>query len=154
MSANQGAAGARTHDHQGAFRFRVDLWMDGTHAGGFQAVDGIHAQVELIEYQAGTDKYARQIPGRPKVAPVVLKKGYVNSDVLWGWMKATMDGNFRFENASIVLLDDAGQSELARYNLVDCWPSRWAGWQLDANSNNAMVEEFELQVRTIERIAG
>ena len=91
--------------------------------------------------------------GRPKIAPVVLKKGYVNTAILWDWMKATMDGKFRFENASVVLMDDSGRSELARYNLVDCWPSRWAGWQLDANSNNAMVEEFELQVRTIERIS-
>ncbi len=145
--------GARWHDHQAAFRFRIDFWFDSQLAGGFQSVEGIHTQVEVIEYQSGRDLYPRQLPGRPKITPVVLKKGYVNTAILWDWIKATMDGKFRFENASIVLMDDSGRSELARYNLVDCWPSRWAGWQLDANSNNAMVEEFELQVRTIDRIS-
>ncbi len=152
--ADAAFGGARWHDHQAAFRFRVDFWFDSQLAGGFQAVEGIQTQVEVIAYQSGRDMYPRQIPGRPKIAPVVLKKGYVNTALLWDWIKATMDGNFRFENASIVLMDDSGRTELARYNLLDCWPSRWAGWQLDANSDNAMVEEFELQVRTIERVSG
>jgi phage tail-like protein len=143
---------SRDFDHQGAFRFSVDLEFAGVKAGAFTAVDGLSATVELIEYQGGTDTFARQIPGRPKVTPVVLKKGYVNTSVLWDWMKATMDGAMKFENVSIVLLDDSGQNELGRYNLIDTWPSRWQGWQLDAQSSNAMVEEFELQVREITRV--
>ena len=139
------------HDPNAAFRFRVEFWFDGQAAGGFLAVDGLHVQVEVLEYQSGRDPYPRQIPGRPRIAPVVFKKGYVNSAIVWEWMQATMDGKFRFENASIVLLDDGGQAELARYNLIDCWPSRGRGWQLDASSSTAMVEEFELQVRAIHR---
>ena len=155
MQPNQTAtAGTRWHDHVSAGRFRVDFWFAGQHAGGFQAVDGIQAQVELIEYRAGRDRFVRQIPGRPRVTPVVLRKGYVNTALLWDWMQATMDGKFTFANVSVVLLDDDGAAELARYNLVDCWPSRWSGWRLDADAGRAMVEELELQVRTMERVAG
>ena len=144
--------GSRKHDHQGGFRFSIEI--GGIQAGAFRAVDGLSATTELIEYQGGGDLYARQIPGRPKLAPVVLKKGYVNTAVLWDWMKGTMEGEFRFENVSVVLKDDSGQTELARFNLMETWPSRWAGWQLDANGSNAMVEEMELQVHHLERVGG
>ncbi len=142
---------SRAHDHQGAFRFSVQL--GGVQAGTFTAVDGLQGSVEMLEYQGGMDMYARQIPGRPKVAPVVLKKGYVNTAVLWDWMKSTMDGDLRFENVTITLLADDGVTELGYYNLLETWPSRWSGWQLDANGSNAMMEELELQVRTVERKA-
>ncbi len=142
---------SRVFDHQGAFRFRLEL--GGIQAGSFRSVEGLSVNVELIEYQGGGDKYARQIPGRPKIAPVVLKKGYVNTSFLWDWMKSNMEGELKLENVSVVLLTDDGQNDLARYELSDCWPSSWKGWQLDANSSNAMVEEIELQVRGIERVA-
>jgi phage tail-like protein len=143
---------SRPFDHQAAFRFRIEL--GGIQAGAFRSVEGLGVSVEMIEYQGGGDMYARQIPGRPKIAPVVLKKGYVNTSFLWDWMKSNMQGNIQLENVSVVLLTDDGQSDLARYELTDCWPSSWKGWQLDANASNAMVEEIELQVRMIERVEG
>jgi phage tail-like protein len=143
---------SRVFDHQGSFRFRVEL--GGVAAGAFTAVDGLSAQVELVEYQGGMDQYVRQIPGRPKIAPVVLKKGYVNTAALWDWMQATMDGTLQLENVSLVLLADDGTTELVRYDLTETWPSRWNGFQLDANSSNAMIEELELQARTVSRVAG
>lgn len=150
-SASASAGKQRGFDHQGAFRFQIDLEFDGVKAGAFRSVEGIAASVELIEYQGGGDLHARQIPGRPKIAPVVLKKGYVNTATLWSWMKATMEGKTQLQNVTVVLLADDGQAELARYDLLETWPSSWKGWQLDANSSNAMVEELELQVRQIQR---
>ena len=81
----------------------------------------------------------------------MLKKGYINTGDLWNWMKSTMTGDIKLENVAILMTDD-GQNDLARYELTDCWPSSWKGWQLDANASNAMVEEIELQVRGIERV--
>lgn len=143
---------SRVFDHQGSFRFRVEL--GGVAAGAFTAVDGLSAQVELVEYQGGMDQYVRQIPGRPKISPVVLKKGYVNTAALWNWMQATMDGTLQLENVSLVLIADDGTTELVRYDLTETWPSRWNGFQLDANSSNAMIEELELQARSVSRVAG
>ena len=143
---------SRVFDHQGAFRFRVEL--GGVAAGTFTAVDGLSAQIELIEYQGGADQYVRQLPGRPKVAPVVLKKGYINTAALWDWIQSTMDGKLQLENVSVILLADNGEDELVRYNLTETWPTRWNGFHLDANSSNAMIEELELQARTISRVAG
>ena len=142
---------SRDHDHRGGFNFRVEL--GGVAAGAFTSVDGLTAEVEMIEYAGGMDMFTRQIPGRPKVSPITLKKGYVNTAALWDWMKSTMEGTLKFENVSIVLLADDGKTEVVRYDLQETWPSRWAGFQLDAQSNNAMLEELELQARSIARVA-
>jgi len=141
----------RIHDHWGGFRFKVEI--EQVAAGAFTAVDGLTAEIETVEYQGGMDLYPRQIPGRPKIAPVVLKKGYVNTAILWDWMKKHMDGETEHKSASIILVADDNDTEVVRYNLFECWPSRWQGFQLDAQSSNAMIEELEIQVRHIQRVA-
>ncbi len=141
----------RSFDYRGNFNFRIEV--GGIAAGAFRAVDGLSTSTELIEYQGGGDMYARQIPGRPKIAPVTLKKGWVVSAALWQWMQDTMEGRFSFHNVSVVLMDDDGQTDVARYELSQCWPSSWKGFQLDGMGNEAMVEELELQVRGISRVA-
>ncbi|GEM_PF-385589 len=141
----------RKFDHWGGFRFKIEI--EKIQAGAFTAVDGLTAEIEMIEYQGGTDKYPRQIPGRPKVSPIVLKKGYINTAILWDWMKKSMEGEIEHKSASVILIADDNDREVVRYNLFEVWPSRWAGFQLDAQSSNAMIEELELQVRTVERVA-
>lgn len=142
---------SREFDHRGGFNFRVEL--GGVAAGAFTAVDGLTVEIETIEYAGSMDMFARQIPGRPKVSAITLKKGYVNTAALWDWMKSTMEGDLQFENVSIVLLADDGKTEVVRYDLQETWPSRWAGFQLDAQSSNAMLEELELQARSVSRVA-
>lgn len=143
---------SRKFDHQGVFRFKVQLGS--IQAGAFTAVDGLTAEIETIEYQGGMDMYPRQIPGRPKVSPVVLKKGWINTALLWDWMRKTMEGELKFENISLTLVADDNTTELVQYDCLDAWPSRWNGFQLDAASSNAMLEELELQVREVKRVKG
>ena len=143
-------SGNRPFDHRGNFKFRIEI--GNVSAGAFRAIDGLGTTTELIEYQGGGDMFARQIPGRPKVAPITLKKGWVVNAALWNWMRDTMEGKFTFHNVSVVLMDDDGQTDVARYELTQCWPSSWKGFQLDGMGNEAMVEELELQVRHIQRV--
>ena len=82
-----------------------------------------------------------------------IQKGYINTAVLWDWMKKTMDGDVEHKSASVILFADDNDTEVVRYNLFEVWPSRWQGFQLDAQSSNAMIEELELQVRHIQRVA-
>ncbi|MBM4342046.1 MAG: phage tail protein [Deltaproteobacteria bacterium] len=146
----EAASGNRPFDHRGNFKFRIEI--GNISAGAFRAIDGLGTTTELIEYQGGGDMFARQIPGRPKIAPITLKKGWVVNAALWNWMRDTMEGKFSFHNVSVILMDDDGQTDVARYELTQCWPSSWKGFQLDGMSNEAMVEELELQVRQIRRV--
>lgn len=146
----EAGVGNRPFDHRGNFKFRIEI--GNVSAGAFRAIDGLGATTELIEYQGGGDMFARQIPGRPKIAPITLKKGWVVSAALWNWVRDTMEGKFSFHNVSVILMDDDGQTDVARYELTQCWPTSWKGFQLDGMGNEAMVEELELQVRHIQRV--
>jgi phage tail-like protein len=140
---------SKRKDHHGGFRFRVEIGS--ITAAAFSSVDGLSMEVEMIEYQGGGDRWRRQIPGRPKVSPVTLKKGYVLSTELWSWMESTAKGDLDIRNCSIIIMGDAKGEDKARYELYECWPSKWSGLQLDANGSNALVEEIELQVRYMKR---
>ena len=146
----------RSFDHQGAFKFKVDFGKDfdkdpGLKLGKFTAVDGLTAEIEPIEYQGGMDMHVRQVPGRPKFGSLVLKRGWINTDVIWKWMDDSMRGKPKQADITIILLADDGEKELVRYDCLGTWPSRWSGLQLDAQNSGAVIEELELQVREVKR---
>jgi hypothetical protein len=65
-------------DHIGAYNFMVDI--EGVNAGYFKNVDGISAEIEVIEYQNGDDPMTlRKRPGRAKV---VLTGGYLPNHII------------------------------------------------------------------------
>ncbi len=141
-------ADSRAKDYIGNYNFQVEI--DGITQGFFQAVDGLEAQVEVVEYQSGDDLTLRKRPGRSKYSNVVLKRGYVDNDELWQWCKAALDGSVQRKNGSIILCDDAGEP-VVRYNFFHAWPCRWKGMELDGKGNDALLEELELVVERIDR---
>lgn len=52
-------------DHMGAYNFMVEI--SGVSAGYFKGVDGLSAEIEVIEYQDGDDIILRKRPGRTKL---------------------------------------------------------------------------------------
>ena len=48
----------------GAYNFTIDI--EGVNAGYFKGVDGLQAEIEVIEFQDGDDYFLRKRPGRAK----------------------------------------------------------------------------------------
>ena len=61
----------REHDHIGQFNFTIEI--EGVNAGHFKSVDGLSAEIEVIEYQDGDDLFLRKRPGRAKFGDITLK---------------------------------------------------------------------------------
>ena len=139
----------REFDHIGNFNFRVEI--EGITVGAFRNVEGLESETEIIEFQDGDDIILRKRPGRTKYANIVLKKGYIATRDLWEWRRSVIEGHVERKSGSIVLLGDDGQTELARYNFYEAWPSKWKGFTLDGKGNDVNVEEIELAVERIER---
>lgn len=65
-------------DHIGAYNFMVEI--SGVAAGYFKGVDGLQAELEVLDYQDGTDLILRKRPARTRL---ILRSGYVgNRDIL------------------------------------------------------------------------
>lgn len=141
----------RAGDHIGGYNFNVEI--EGVAAGFFKGVDGLEANIEVIEYQDGSDMFLRKRPGRAKYGDVTLKKGYVANPQLQDWWNAVRNGKDERKSLSIVLLDNAG-TEILRWNLFNCFISKWKMSSLDGKGNEALVEDITITTERIDRIGG
>ena len=108
------------------------------------------SETEVIEYQDGEDIVLRKRPGRTKYSNLTLKRGYINTDELWKWRKAVIDGKVERKSGSVILCGDDG-GEIMRYNFFEAWPSKWKGFTLDGKGTDVNVEEMELAIERLDR---
>ena len=93
--------------------------------GGFKSVSGMDSETEIIEFKQGNDLIVRKKPGRTTYSNIVLERGYTATDDLWQWRKNIEDGKIDRRAGSIIILDQDGQTEVARYNFYEGWPTKW-----------------------------
>jgi phage tail-like protein len=119
--------------------------------GGFKSVSGMDSETEVIEFKQGNDMVVRKKPGRTTYANIVLERGYTATDDLWQWRKNIEDGKIDRRSGSIIILDNDGQTEVARYNFYEGWPCKWYVPDMDADKSSMAIEKVEIAVEKIER---
>lgn len=135
------------------FNFRVEI--DGISQASFSECSGLDATTDPIEYREGGDNTTvRKLPGKTTYADITLKSGLTDSDELWQWRKSVIDGNVQRKNGSIVVYDLANdpEQEVARWNFVRAWPTKWEGPSFEAAGNDVAVESFTIVHEGIERV--
>jgi len=132
-----------------AFKFAVEI--DGIVQSNFREVSGISCSTEVIEYRDGNDpNVVRLLPGLTRCGPIILKGGLTDSQELWNWYKAVIDGNTMRKNGSIIVLDATGV-EHARYNFHNGWPMKYTAGAFNAQGHDVAIEELDLAVERIDR---
>ena len=119
--------------------------------GGFKSVAGMDSETEIVEFKQGNDKVVRKKPGRTTFANIVLERGYTATDDLWNWRKNIEDGKIDRRSGSVIILDQDGQTEVARYNFYEGWPCKWFVPEMDSDSSSMAIEKIEIAVEKVER---
>ena len=119
--------------------------------GGFKSVSGMDSQTEVVEFKQGNDKVVRKKPGRTTYSNIVLERGYTATDDLWLWRKNIEDGKIDRRSGSIIVLDQDGATEVARYNFFEAWPCKWNVPDMNADSSAMAIEKIELAIEKVER---
>ena len=119
--------------------------------GGFKSVSGMASETEIIEFKQGNDLIVRKKPGRTTYSNIVLERGYTATDDLWQWRKNIEDGKIDRRAGSVIILDQDGQSEVARYNFYEGWPCKWNAPEMDSDSSSMAIEKIELAIEKVER---
>ena len=138
----------RQFDHIGRYNFKVEI--NGVTQGAFMDVEGLESMTDVVEFNDGDSDFVRKRPGLTKCSNITLKRGFVNTDELWTWRNAVIEGQVERKNGSIIICDDSG-GEIVRYNFFEAWPCRWKLSALQANESKALFEVIELVVEKIER---
>jgi phage tail-like protein len=133
-----------------AYNFK--LLINNITSGHFTEVTGLGVQVERISYrEGGNNSIVRAVPGRVTYPPVTLRFGLTSSAELWDWLMTAVNGEVNRRNASIVMLDAAGSTEVLRWNLLNAWPMEWLGAPLDAMSRELAIETLVLAHEGLQR---
>jgi phage tail-like protein len=131
------------------YNFLIEL--DGIARAAFTEVSGLDATTEPVEYrEGGENSTVRQLPGLTRYSNIVLKWGLTRDRELYGWYRQTVLGNVERKNGSIIVLDRQG-SEVARWNFVNAWPTKYDIPDFNATSNEVAVETLELAHEGVER---
>jgi phage tail-like protein len=131
------------------FNFLVEI--DGITRAAFHEVNGFDSTIDVIEHREGGDNTTpRKLPGMTKHSNIVLKWGLADDTQLYQWHRDAVNGTVQRKNGSIVLLDRRGQ-EVARWNFVRAWPTKWDGPDLTAEGNDVAIETLELAHEGVER---
>jgi phage tail-like protein len=130
------------NDPYSALNFFVEI--DGITVAGFSECSGLSTETDVIEYREGGEPTRpRKLPGLTRYAPIVLKRGITKNRDLWKWRKTVIDGRVSRRSVSIILLDEE-RKEVARWNVVNAWPSKWEGPHLNAKTSEVALETLEL----------
>ena len=135
------------------FSFHVEL--DGIDIGAFKEASGVDSETEIVEYKETTKDgkmLIRKLPGAMKWSDITLKKRIDSKKDLWDWRKEVEQGDIdnARRNGSIVLYDSTAK-EVARWNFMNGWPSKWKGADLNAGENAVAVEEITITHEGLER---
>jgi phage tail-like protein len=135
-----------------AFNFLVQF--DGQDAGGFSEVTGLGVEITMAEYRNGNDKenHVRKIPNINKVPDVTLKRGIISSKDWWEWIDDIRKEGWAAQKKSvtIVLRDEAGESEVGKWTLQNVAPVKYTGPSLNAKGGtDAAMEELVLSAEGI-----
>lgn len=134
-------------EFQGAY-FGVEV--DGLTIGFFTGCSGMSVEFEVMEYKhimaGATTLSTTKKPGRPKYSEVVLKRGFTPDKALHDWYKQVVDAkdDTPYKTGAIVVFSRT-QKEIARFSLLNMWPSKLKVSDLNAATDEIMVEELTMQ---------
>jgi phage tail-like protein len=144
------ATGARIDPFR-TFNFLVEL--DGIAQASFSECSGLETTTEVIDHREGGDNTTvRKLPGKTTYSDITLKAGMTDSKELWTWRQQVIEGKFPRKNGSIVVFDLANKTEVARWNFVNAWPTKWDGGSFNAKGNEVAIETLVLAHEGLTRV--
>ena len=67
------------------------------------------------------------------------------------WIKDIRDGKTEFRHSGAIVMYSSDGTETGRWTFDNAWPSKWSASDLDAGSDDVVVEEVVLQVEMLKR---
>lgn len=119
----------------------------------FTGCSGLTINTNVVEFKetlATGEIVTRKRPGQTTYEDIVLKRGFSASAAVTDWHAGVRDGVIERHNGSIVIYDSTG-TEVDRWNFLAGWPSRWSASDLDAGTDDVMIEELTITHERLER---
>ena len=124
------------------------LEVQGIEEATFREASGFESSHDVIEHREvgkGGKQYISKQPGNLKWADIVLKRGVTDSIDLFKWRQQVIDGKLDMARKSgSVVLYNAMNVEISRFDFVRGWPSKWKGPDVNTSNNAVAIEELTI----------
>ena len=144
--------GARQEPIRG-YNFRLEIGSAAV--AHFTHCVGLGVDISVIKYrEAGNRQIVRKLAGQVDYTPVTLSYGLTDSLYVYNWMLTGIEGHPERRDVSIVFLDTQGTTDMARYDLGECWVASFRAANLDAVNNTVAIESISVVYETLKRGGG
>lgn len=112
----------------------------------FTEISGLDSETQVIKYRAGNSKTFSTIkmPGLHKVGNIRLKRGvFKNANIFSDFNNAMHMNAMKKETAIIQLIDEKGNVAMT-WQLINAFPVKITGSDLNASGNEVAIESLEL----------
>ena len=137
------------------FYFMVEI--EGVGSVGFQAVDGLSAEVTVVEYRhSNSPEFAKiKMPGMKKYSDVTLKKGVFQGDSdFYDWFDSIKLNTVLRKTVVIKLLDETGAPAMT-WTLRNAFPIKVTPSGLNSEEDGApAIEELVLAYEAFTLLKG
>ena len=126
-------------------KFRFKVAMGDVGVAGFTEVSGFDATIEPIEYREGDMKTETplKVAGLRKYGNITFKKGVITAHALYDWLAIGLTGAVTRKTVTVSLLDET-QAEVATWQIINAWPTKYTAPDFNATSNEIAIESMEL----------
>ena len=129
------------------------LEIDGVELARFTGISGLGYESEVVTFQdtlADGKIITRKRPGRINFPDIVLKRGLSADNALVDWYQTVVNGAVERKSGSVVIYDQTS-TEIGRWNFENAWISKWSASDLDAGTDDIMIEEITIAHEYLER---
>ena len=126
-----------------SFMFKVQI--AGLPTGvGFQKVGGLSREVAVVEYLENMYSHTHKLPGRESVGEVTFERCMYKDDYLQGLYESVFNNSASRSTVIIQVTDRLGKVR-REFQLAECWFSKYEVGDLDATSDDVIIETLTMQ---------
>lgn len=127
----------------GQLNFEVKLPSINLQVGFFTQVQGLSAQLDVLEYQeGGRNDMVHKLPTRIKQGNLTLKRGMTTEGALLAWFQAAVV-NAQPTDMSITLYDTKATPKRS-WSFAQAYPVKWTASDFNAGGMEVMTETLEI----------
>jgi phage tail-like protein len=124
-------------------RFVLSVPALGVELGLFTQVQGLSAQVDVIEYpEGGLNTYVHKLPTRIKHPNLTCKQGVTHEDGFLLWLNETVV-KAKLTDIALHVYEPDG-TVVRSWGFAGAYPVKWTGPDLNAGGTEIMTESLEI----------
>ena len=121
------------------------LEIDGVEVAHFLECSGIKTSAKVFEIEeGGVNDRVHKFVGESTWDNVILRWGTHSSRALQTWRERCLEGDHAARSSGAITLYGSDGEPVERFDLLDVWPVRWSGPDLDASGSDLAIEELEI----------